>query len=397
MHQPDFFEIVRLASRQPQFSVTRWQIETLHVLAMSASTYGMYRLSGQGYNPQNPANLLNWSLILKILKRPVEQSADICQLGYWRREPLVYQSGVLDNLPWELNTPCCFASTEQNEDFIRLFNFTNEALAGTCWLWLEDLAEIYPREWPLALYGQAARELGHLNGSYLTGARPLPNFSWLGRNFLRDYIRLFGANFSRMLQTGGWEHPELNGLFGRSVATALEQLDRQKELFLAVVDKLPQTLTHSDIHRDNFIAYCNPTGLTAIKVIDWADLGVNSLGQDLAALVGLALGAYKDLQTDPFALDELVFAEYIKGLREVGWTGAENLVRLGFTTAIGLRWGHALSRNVGWYLLDGRQEWLERCYGCSIQDCLRIWAHLGHYTLERAAEATRLLDQISLT
>jgi len=38
-------------------------------------------------------------------------------------------------------------------------------------------------------------------------------------------------------------------------------------------------------------------------------------------------------------LEEAVFAGYVAGLREAGWPGPVEDVRLGFTAAVGLRWG----------------------------------------------------------
>ena len=40
----------------------------------------------------------------------------------------------------------------------------------------------------------------------------------------------------------------------------------------------------------------------------------------------------------PHELDVTVFDSYIRGLGDGGWTGTREIVRLGFTAAVGLRW-----------------------------------------------------------
>ncbi|MBK9613847.1 MAG: hypothetical protein IPO34_21210 [Dehalococcoidia bacterium] len=75
--------------------------------------------------------------------------------NYWQREPLIYQSGLLDALPAGMAAPRCYGSVPLPGNFALL--------------WLEDIHDAYQTAWPLARYALAARRLGGLNGRYASG------------------------------------------------------------------------------------------------------------------------------------------------------------------------------------------------------------------------------------
>ncbi len=109
-------------------------------------------------------------MVLKVLSLTSEGSTPATSsethVLYWKREALVYQSDLLDDLPGGVRGPRCYAITEQPD--------------GSVWLWLEEVKEIYGPRWPLEQYARAAHHLGHMNGAYLAG-RPLPSYPWLVR------------------------------------------------------------------------------------------------------------------------------------------------------------------------------------------------------------------------
>jgi hypothetical protein len=141
--------IVRLAVRDETLVPDAWTCRAL-VGGRAGTTAGIYRLAGAGDRP--------WSVVLKILTRSggVDVPGDY---RYWRREPLVLASGLLDDLPHGLRGPRCFAVEERGE---------------TLWLWLEDAPDTFARPWPIERFALAARHLGRFNGAYLAG-RPLPD------------------------------------------------------------------------------------------------------------------------------------------------------------------------------------------------------------------------------
>ena len=72
-------------------------------------------------------------------------------------------------------------------------------------------------------------------------------------------------------------------------------------------------------------------------MLDWALAGVGAIGEDLVSLVAVSL--YYEGYTPAYAeaLDDLVFASYIRGLRQAGWRGADELARIGYTCGMTLR------------------------------------------------------------
>ena len=108
-------------------------------------------------------------MVLKVLARVAGQD-DPAHIDYWKREGLLYGSGLLDALPAGLRAPRCYGCDEPAE--------------GIVWLWLEHIREDGDRVWPPARWALAARHLGQFNGAYLAG-RPLPHVPWLGGQRLR--------------------------------------------------------------------------------------------------------------------------------------------------------------------------------------------------------------------
>jgi hypothetical protein len=150
----------------PQARVMEWQAVLMGggSAAYAEGGLGIYRVHGTA---QTANGDVPWTLIAKGASSAVESgSSDIAAPEYWKRETLVYQSGMLTDLPAGLCAPQCFA--------------THEPLVDECWLWLEDIHES-SSEWTLEQFGLAARYLGRFNGAYLAG-HPLPEvYPWLTR------------------------------------------------------------------------------------------------------------------------------------------------------------------------------------------------------------------------
>ena len=72
-------------------------------------------------------------------------------------------------------------------------------------------------------------------------------------------------------------------------------------------------------------------------MLDWALAGSGAIGEDLVSLVAVSL-YYEGYRPDyAEELDALVFANYVEGLRQAGWTGEERLARIGYTCGMTLR------------------------------------------------------------
>jgi hypothetical protein len=106
-----------------------------------------------------PDGQTDWSVILKILKP--NSRRDSSDHYYWKREALVYRSGLLYQLPAGIKAPTCYAIEEQAN--------------GDVWLWLEDLELDKVRiDWGLRQMKDVSYLLGTFNGCYLTDMK-----SWI--------------------------------------------------------------------------------------------------------------------------------------------------------------------------------------------------------------------------
>jgi hypothetical protein len=202
---------------------------------------------------------------------------------YWRREALVYGSGLLDGLEG-LRAPQLLGAFERGD--------------GSLAIWLEDVPESPP--WTTDRLGAFARRLGRTQAAF---ARALPDEEWLPTGFLRRYLRLH--------EIGGAEC----------------------EAVLARLDELPHTLGHNDLHPANVHA-------EGTVVLDWAFSGLAPLGLDAGVLVadGIADGVIPADQAD--AAGTVVWEAYAAGLSDGGFDGDVDAIRWAFLrgTALRLSW-----------------------------------------------------------
>jgi hypothetical protein len=169
---------------------------------------------------------------------------------YWRREPLVYRSGLHE----PFGPPACRAICERDD--------------GSVALWLADAGD--PPTWTPELLREAATRLGRAQAE----TAGIGGEGVLTRGFLREYLRLHDV-------------PADEHVLGR-------------------LDAVPHTLCHNDFHPDNVLADCS--------VIDWAYCGLGAPGLDAGVLVadGIADEAFSAQLADEVAA--AVWAGYCDGL-----------------------------------------------------------------------------------
>jgi hypothetical protein len=120
--------LVQSALGRETVEVIDWACEQLHG-GIGLGT-AIYRFSGEGHDR---GQKVPWSLILKTL-RQAEDNTRVSAWNYYKREADAYQSGWLDDLPGSLAAPRCFDVVEQPD--------------GSCWIWLEDVADQVGSHWP---------------------------------------------------------------------------------------------------------------------------------------------------------------------------------------------------------------------------------------------------------
>jgi hypothetical protein len=285
-------------------------------------SYGIYRFQGRA---QVQGERKNWSLVLKAVGAPASGSHEPSARSYWKREALVYQSGLLTELPGDLHAPRCFGVTE----------YAGEEL----WIWLEDIVETEDGEWPLQRYGLAARALGHLNGAYLEAHKRLSHLAWLSSGLLRPRLASAEAGIDELPALR--HHPFLAELLPGDTVERMLYLWRAREPLLALLARLPQTLCHHDAFRRNLLARRGPDGRQQIVAIDWAKTGSGVIGEELVPLFATTL-RFVTIELAKIAeMDALIFAGYVDGLRAAGWQGDARLARFGYAATAALSVGVA--------------------------------------------------------
>ncbi len=152
---------------------------------------------------------------------------------------------------------------------------------------------------------------------------------------------------------------------------------------LDVLDGLPRTLCHRDLHPANLFV----DGNDATVAIDWSFVGIGALGEDAGNLVP---DSVLDFHVDPRRIDdlyELVARGYDAGLRDAGWGGSPAVVRLGMASIIAAKYAW-IAPAILRAAIENRPLLNRR----AIADTLRWWAPTVRFLLDRADEARELGD-----
>ncbi len=364
--------LVQSALKSETAEVTDWEREQLHG-GIGVGT-AIYRFSGEGHDR---GQKVPWSLILKTLC-PADDNTDVSAWDYYKREVDAYQSGWAADLPGGLAAPRCFGVLDHPD--------------GTCWMWLEEVVEEIGPQWPLAHYGIVARHLGQFNGAYLVD-RPLPDWPWLSSNWLWHYVEQSAPAMEllRDAQTSPWGRrwlPEKD-------SDQFFHLWEERGLYFDALDRLPQTICHLDAFRRNLFARKTTNGDDQTVLIDWAFVGRAPIGADLCPLVwmSIALGgvALDKLQE----LEQIVFEGYLEGLRDVGWQGDPQQVRLGYTAAT-VRF---LFPEIETWLVFIRDEsqhaGMEQSVGMSMGQIFDSIALMRSFYFDRLDKVRKLIDTLA--
>jgi hypothetical protein len=362
--------LVRQALDSESAVVMDWQVAPI----AGGARHTLYRFTGSA---QAQGKIVPWSLVLKVV--PASTSDDEPSAWcYWKRELLAYQSGLLADLPGGLAAPRCFGVVELPD--------------GDNWLWLEEAKDAAAGRWPRGRFTTVARHLGSFSAVYLTG-RPLPTYPWLSQGWFRGKVASAASAIAELPRLV--DHPLLRPAFPGDTAARVLQLWDERDVLCTAIERLPQTLCHLDAFPRNLFVRNTGGGEVQIVAIDWEFAGVSALGAELASLVG---GSLLFDEADLAGADDLeaaVFASYLEGLREAGWRGDQQLVRLGYTLALTLH--HVF---LGLAPLEegtrnpGLRQFGEQLFGCSYGELLKRSAALFDFQLARADESRRLLRSL---
>ncbi len=360
--------VVRQDQNSPAFEITEWDVRQLSDKGI-VSPDGLWLFNGKG---NDGGRTLSWSVVLKILERP-EQEGPPDALWYWKRELLWVQSGHLNHLPGNLKTPRYYRVEETN---------------GGARIWQELVISHSPDRWSIANYAFAARQLGLWNGAYLCG-EPLPEEPWFTRNYYRSWYT--GAD------------PEQDFLFALNqkyivgdLRTRYERLWAERETFYHTLDTLPQSFSHFDSQRRNLFIRKGSDGQDELVLVDWANCGLAPLGADLFHLVGMSSALFEWSPSELPALEQAAFSSYCQGLREAGWAGDSDRVRITYTAFMTLYFGVVFPNILAlWCTPEARAHALQ-AFGFAEEEAFLQWLPLFHYSLDCADEARSLIKKLAI-
>ena len=312
--------VVRSMLSNELVEIVSWHIDQIGGGIGNPVSVGIYRVQGVA---SDQFSTTPWSVILKVIQSPenvgemdMGGGEDPTHWNYWKREPLVYQSGILDQLPQGLAAPACYAAEE---------------LPGKmAHLWLEEIRDLYNGAWSLPRYSLGARHLGRLNGMYSTRSN-YAEYPWLGKGTNRQWLQ---AVLSGEMQ---WDHPLVLRRYPEPDTNPFIQLVLHSERFLGRLDSLPQTLSHGDTYPTNFMSRIDREGKEQTVALDWALLGLQPLGDDLGQY---GFGAINNLKSASQAeIVNTLFEANVQGLRDEGCNLNVESVRYSFVVSGALRVG----------------------------------------------------------
>jgi hypothetical protein len=358
--------IVRASLKRAAFTIQNWHMSQLGGGVGNPVSVGLYRFEGWG---QDQGERIAWSVILKILQSPANEGLtdmgegdDQSHWNYWRREPLIYQSGLLETLPNGMAAPRCFGVVDQPGNMV--------------WLWLEDITDSNKEGWSLERYALTACHLGQLNGIYIS-QRSLPSFPWLSTNRTKSWLALIPW------QTIPWDHSRVLERYPRPTVNSFRRMLAENERFLAALERIPKTICHGDTYPTNFIARQLPEGQQQTVALDWALAGIAPVGDDLGQLV---FGAQANLkEANPTDVDKVLFESYLDGLRDSGCRIDPQLVRFGYTASAAFRVGLFQLFMLSEELMQSDNKIKQVAERSPVSDCFEV---------VMADEAYQLLDGI---
>ncbi|MDQ2742981.1 MAG: aminoglycoside phosphotransferase family protein [Chloroflexota bacterium] len=382
-------EVARRALGSNTAHIVGWEVSPLSYDRTTPSSSGVYRVAGTAIEG---GQCLQWSVVLKVLQSPAGMTMpngaviphdlpdDPGLFGYWKREALAQEAGILRRLPGGVAAPRCYGVTAPVD--------------GMLWLWQEDVTE-GDLCWNLEQYRLAAQRLGRFNGAYLAGLT-VPTYPWLAGGWLRSWLALPATGMmARIKQSHAWERPTVRRAFPASVAGRVDRLWQGQGTLLTALESLPQVLCHRDAFRPNLFIRSGRDGTDGVVAIDWAFVGPGPVGEEIAPLITMQPAGGKE-GFAPWRLEAPVFDAYLQGLDDAGWRGDPNLVRFGYAASAALRYILPTVTELSVDLCDERR-WaeVEARRGMQFERAVEQQVALTEFLLDLADEATSLLKALA--
>jgi hypothetical protein len=362
-------EVVRKNQNDASFEITKWNVKRLSDKGV-ANPDGLWLFSGLGNsNKENRS----WSVVLKILARQNDEPP-IDNHWHWKREFLLAQSGLANNLVGPVKGPQIYHS--------------EEILEGA-WIWMEHVEDHYPGPWTLDNYAFAAHQLGIWNGAYLTGTS-LPTDNWLARQHHRSWLS--GINFEE-----DWQFSLNQKYVPDEAINRCKKLWDEREAFFKVLESLPQVFSHFDCQRRNLMIRTGKNQTNELVALDWAQCGIGAIGTELNWLVGMGTTLLEWPPSDIAVLDETAFQSYVRGLLNTGWSGDVNIVRLGYVAMLSVFIGCAFPGLSMFWCSPENRSFALQIFGMAGEDLFFETLPVLYYALDRADETRLLMKKLGFS
>lgn len=259
----------------------------------------------------------NWEVVLKIQKK-WDRFGDP---ESWKREYLMYKNKVFEKLPNCIRVPKCFEIKIENNEV---------------WLWLENLKDSTNKDISIDDYQVIAKSLGKYQ-AILNMEKYNASYPWMSSRYWYT-ITLIDWGSIGLLWLDDEKYNENDRELNLNIIENLYYIWNNRDEFLDIMNKLPQTVCHRDFHPANIFINKEDNKETFITLIDWDCVGVGILGEDIADLLGETL-TYYDYDVDKAnELMDMIYLNYIHGLRKANWRGDEEQVKLGYKLCFVLHW-----------------------------------------------------------
>jgi hypothetical protein len=353
--------LVRQSIQRSEAEIVDWKMEALY--GGGSLNSEIHRFSGTA---RDRSEVLNWSLILKIIRSPDGQD-DPSSLSYWKREALAYQSGLLDHLPGRIYAPHCFAVVEQ---------------AGLeMWLWMEEIIDETRGSWSLDHYGHVARQLGQFNAAGL-GKQAEFAYPWLTKGILREWVGDTAPEFPPQILA----HPLVSRVWPNDIYEWMLHVWSKHEAWIDNIERQPQTFAHLDAFRRNMFSRRDQQNRSQTILIDWAFAGSAAVGEEIAPLVAASLNFLEFDIGQAKSLDQVVVEGYLAGLREEGWRGDPRAVRSTYAVSSILRLCIGVSGIAFMVADESKHGLLEQIFGHPLEVLLEVWANTNRFLFHLADE-----------
>lgn len=274
-------------------------------------TDGIFHLSGTAYISEKE---VPWSLVLKIIKRAEDEKNNPMHHNYWKREALVNQTNILNEFADVFYVPQCY-KVEEKEN-------------GTIWLWMEEIKQNGKLDWSEEDFAFIARQLGIFNGLYLNN-NTVHEEPWICQQWLKSWV----DGCTKYAVNPEHFYPHVLDMEIKHLYSDYVNLHKDIHTIFQFLQRLPQVFAHQDLSIQNMFIH----DLSHWTLIDWQFLSMSAIGEDLGKLFGVAL-SQENIPYDQGAYYEnLLFTNYLDGLKQTGWNGNAKEARYGFCISFALR------------------------------------------------------------